>query len=100
MNRKCFTCELKIIYNFLPSSSIILIIVPKPSITPLVIDGLWKERLYCSIVSIATVSLIIIKPGSPRDCAPCAVKFIASFISTPDISTVEGWVPGPVVKTY
>ena len=51
-------------YNFLPSSSIILIIVPGPSIIPLVRDGLLKERLYCSIVSKATVSLVIKKLGS------------------------------------
>ena len=92
---KFFTLKLKIRYNFLPSSSIILIIVPKPSITSLVIDELWKERLYCSIVSRPTVSLMIVKLDSPWDCAPCAAKLIASFILTPDISTVKGWVPGP-----
>ena len=66
----------------------------------MVIDGLWKERSYCSILSIATVSLMIVKLSSPWDCAPCAVKLIASFTSTPDISTVEGWVPGPKVTRY
>ena len=41
------------------------IVVPGPSILPLVIDGLLKKRPYCSMVSKATVSLMIIKLGSP-----------------------------------
>ena len=45
----------------LPSSSTMHIVVPGPSVLPLVIDGL----LYCSMVSKATVSLMIIKLGSP-----------------------------------
>ena len=98
--KKCFICELKIRINFLPSSSIILITVPEPSITPLVIDGFWKERLYCSIVSIATVSLMIVKLGSPSDWDPRATYVAISCTSTPDISTVESWVPGPKVTRY
>ena len=66
----------------------------------MVIDGLWKERLYRSIVSKATVSLMIVKLGSPWECAPCAVKLIVLFTSTPDISTVEGWVPIPEITRY
>ena len=73
------------------------IVVPGPSVLPLVIDGLLKKRPYCSMVSKATVSLMIIKLGSPWDCVPCAINVTDSFTLTPDISTVEGWVPGPKV---
>ena len=95
-----FICVVKIRYNFLPSSSAILIIVPEPSITLLVIDGLFKERIYCSIVSMVTVSLMITKLDRLRNCAPCATNVIASFTSTPDISTVKGWIPGSEVTKY
>ena len=95
-----FVWVVKIRYYFLPSSSIILIIVSEPNITLLVIDGLLKERMYCSIVSMATVSLMIIKLDRLRDCAPCATNVIASFTSTPDIATVKGWIPGPEVTRY
>ena len=95
-----FVCVFKIRYNFLPSSFVILIIVPEPSITLLVIEGLFKESIYCSIVSMATVSLMIVKLDRLRDCAPCATNVIASFTSTPDIATVKGWIPGPEVTRY
>ena len=62
-----FIFAVKIRYNFLPSSFVILIIVPEPSITLLVIDGLFKERMYCSIVSMAIVSLMIKKLDRLRD---------------------------------
>ena len=63
-------------------------------------DGLLKERLYCSIVSKATVSLVIKKLGSFWDCAPSSVNLIVSLTLTPDISTVEDCVPGPKVTRY
>ena len=78
----------------------ICIVVFGPSVTPLVMEGLQKERLYCSMVSRATVSLMIIKLGSPWDWDPCSVNVIASFTLTPDISTVESLVPGPKVTRY
>ena len=55
------------LHNCLPSSSIICIVVPEPSVTPFVMEGLLKKRLYCSMVSRATVSLMIIKLCSPCD---------------------------------
>ena len=88
------------LHNCLQSSSIICIVVSGPSVTPLVMEGLLKERLYCSMVSRATVSLMIIKLGSPWDWDPCATYVIASFTPTPDISTVESRVPGPKVTRY
>ena len=48
----------------LPSSSIICIIAFRPSMTPLVMEGLLKKRPYCSVISRATLSLIIVKLGS------------------------------------
>ena len=76
------------------------IVVPGPSVIPLVIDGLLKKRPYCSKVSKATVSLTIVKLGSLSDCVSCAVNVIVWFTLTPDISTVEGWIPGPKVTIY
>ena len=43
--------------------SIICIVVSGPSVTPLVREVLLKERSDCSVISRATVSLIIVKLG-------------------------------------
>ena len=76
------------------------IIVSELNITPFVIEGLLKERLNCSMISRATVSLMIVKLGSSWDCASCGVNVTAWFKLIPDISTVEGWIPGPEVTRY
>ena len=89
-----------IVVVLLPSSSIICIVVSGPSVTPLVMEGLLKERPYCSVISRATVSLIIVKLDSLWNLVSRVTNVIGSFTSIPDISTVEGWVPGPKVIRY
>ena len=89
-----------IVLVLLPSSSITCIVVSGPSVTPLVMEWLLIERPYCSVISRATASLIIVKLGSLWNLEPCVTNVIASFTSIPDISTVEGWVPGPKVIRY
>ena len=86
-----------VLYPSLPSSSTIYIVVSGPNVTPLVMEGLLKERSYCSVVSRATVSLMIIKLDSPWDWDPRPTNVIVSFMSTPDNSTDKGWVPGPTI---
>ena len=89
-----------IVLGSLPSSSIICIVVFGPSVTPLVMEGLLKKRPYCSVISRATVSLIILKLGSLWDWELCATNVMVSFTSTTDISTVKGWAPSPKVIRY
>ena len=89
-----------VLLKSLPSSSVICIVVFGPSLTLLAMEGLLKERSYCSMVSRATVSFVIVKLGSPWDWDPCAANIITSFTLRPDILTVEGWLPGPKVTLY
>ena len=42
-----------------------------------------------------TVSLMIVKVGNSWCVDPCAINVTVLFTLTPDISTVEDWMPGP-----